>query len=83
MAKKLIITAIIIFFLGVSSGCCTSENDRIEIWNKSKYIFDDINIQIKDGYFYDKHEKFMVDDNTIGVTIFFVNENGDEWKVKE
>ena len=45
-----------------------------------KSIFDDIGIEIKDGYFYDRHEKFTVDENTVAVTIFFVSENGDEWR---
>lgn len=43
-------------------------------------IFDNININIKDGYYYDKHEKFTVDDNTIGVTIYFSNEDDDTWE---
>lgn len=80
MDKKLIITAIIIFFLWLLSGCNTREYDCIVINNKGKSIFDDINIKIKDGYFYDRHEKFTVDENTVAVTVFFVNENGDEWR---
>ena len=83
MTKNLFVIAIIIFFSGVLNGCSTSEHDRITIYNKGCSIFDDITVDVKDGYFYDKHDKFTVDENTVAVTIFFVNENEDEWKGDE
>ena len=83
MFKKLFITVVIIFFLGVLSGCSTREYDRIVIYNKGCSVFDDVTVDIKDGHFYDRHEKFTVDEHTVAVTIFFVNENEDEWKLKE
>ena len=55
---------------------CEKRNDTIEIKNKSSLTMDNILIEIKDGYFYDKHEKFTVDKNTIGVTVYFSNDNG-------
>ena len=55
---------------------CEKGNDAIEIKNKSSLTTDNILIEIKDGYFYDKHEKFTVDKNTIGVTVYFSNDNG-------
>lgn len=61
---------------------CKNEHDKIEIWNQEDWIFDDINIDIKDGYFYDSHEKFTVDDNMIGVTIYFSNTEEDTWDSK-
>ena len=70
----MIICLICLYFTG-----CWNKNDYIEIWNKGNTIFDDIKIEIKDGYFYDRHEKFTVDKNTIGVTIYFTNEDGDSW----
>lgn len=54
---------------------CDHKNDNIEIWNKSNYRFDNINIKVKQGYFYNKHENFTVDENTIGVTIYFSTED--------
>lgn len=56
---------------------CTNENDRIEVYNKSGFVFDDVTIKIKKGYYYDSYEKITVDENTIGVTIYFTN--NDEW----
>ena len=85
MFNKLFIIAITIFLIAILSGCELNarKHDYIEVCNKWCFIFDDIVIDIKDGYFYDRHEKFTVDENTVAVTIFFVNENEDEWKVKE
>lgn len=50
---------------------CDHEHDTVDIYNRTDSIADNIIIEIKDGYFYDKHEKFTVDDNTIGLTIYF------------
>ena len=57
---------------------CEKENDAIEIKNKSSLTTDNIFIKIKNGYFYDEYEKFTVDENTVGVTIYFSNDN-DTW----
>lgn len=77
----------IALFLFISCVCvcltgCQNKHDKIEIWNQDDLIFDDINIDIKDGYFYDSHEKFTVDDNTVAVTIYFKNSEIDEWDSK-
>ena len=60
---------------------CSGDNrtDQIDVLNKTCWIFDDIQIPIKEGYFYDSHEKFTVDDKTVAVTVYFVSENDDEW----
>lgn len=70
---------LIICTLSCLTGC-ENKNDRIEIMNKDNLVFDNINIDIKDGYFYEKHEKFTVDDNTIGITIYFLNSENDSWE---
>ena len=72
----------IILFLFTCLMClglagCKNSNDSVEIYNENSFIFDNVNIPIKDGYFYDNYEKFTVDENTIGVTIYFTN--NDEW----
>ena len=73
IALFLMICLICLCFVG-----CQNDNDYIDIYNKDAIIFDNIGIEIKDGYFYDRHEKFTVDENTIGVTIYFTNED-DSW----
>ena len=77
MKKKIGLLAVSIICM-----CCAGCNDRaydyINIYNKKQVTTDDINIKIKNGYFYDSHEKFTVDENTIGVTIYFSN-NDDDW----
>lgn len=55
---------------------CTNENDFVSVCNKSSLVFDDVNIDIKDGYFYNKHEKTIVDDNTVALTIYFTKNDG-------
>ena len=67
--KLLLLLTIILSCLWLTS--CDNKNDTVEIYNKNYYILDNIKIKVKDGYFYDKHEKFTVNDNTIGVTIYF------------
>ena len=74
MKKKIILFLIICSCL-YSVGC-KKENDIIEVKNKSSLTIDNIFIEIKAGYFYDRHEKFIVDNNTVGVTIYFSNDNG-------
>lgn len=69
--KKILCILIITFFIFSLTGCTSNDYDEIRIINKSIYVFDDINIKVKEGYYYDRHEKFTIDDNTIGVTIYF------------
>ena len=78
MKKKVLLFLIACLACLFLAGC-EHEHDTIEIYNKTDWVFDDINIEIKDGYFYDKHEKFTVDENTIGVTIYFSTEEDDSW----
>jgi uncharacterized lipoprotein NlpE involved in copper resistance len=74
----------IILFLSLCLTClclvgCENQHDNIEIYNKTDWIFDNIEIKIKDGYFYNSHDKFTVDENTVGVTIYFSNNIEDIW----
>lgn len=76
--KKIILS----LMLCLASLCfvgCEHKHDHIEIYNKSDWTFDNIRIEIKDGYFYDNHEKFKVDEDTVGVTIYFSTDVEDEW----
>lgn len=74
--KKKITLFIIVCLTCLCLVGCGKENDSIEVKNKSSLTTDNIFIKIKDGYFYDRHEKFTLDENTVGVTIYFSNENG-------
>ena len=80
---KKIICLIIALLLVLSLTACknTHEHDHILIWNKSTATYDNVEIELKDGYFYQSHEKFRVDENTIAVTIYFSNKD-DEWEYK-
>jgi hypothetical protein len=80
LKKKILLFLSIVCITLCLAGCQgQNKHDRIEVWNKGDLIFDDINIDIKEGYFYKKHEKFTVDKNTIGVTIYFSTEEADTW----
>ena len=72
MKKLLLIIPLLCLIVG-----CENKNDYVEIWNKSDWVFDDICIEIKDGYFIDDYKKFTVDENTIGITLYF--KNNDTW----
>ena len=80
--KKKIIMILSIICIGLCLSSCKKTNDYIEIFNKSSTVFDNISIPIKQGYFYERHEKFTVDENTVGVTIYFSNSEEDEWDNK-
>lgn len=83
MKKKILVTILGLLAI-LSLGACENEHDKIEVYNKENWVFDDINIDIKDGYFYEDHEKFIIDDNTIAVTIYFTNKSEEEkWEKRE
>lgn len=78
MKKKMSLFLVACLFCLCLVGC-EHRHDTIEVYNKTDWVFDNIKIEIKDGYFYDNHEKFTVDKNTIGVTIYFSTEEDDSW----
>ena len=75
--KKRLIMSLGLLCLCLCLTGCSNEHDGIEVYNKSGLVFDNIMIETEDGYFYDGHEKFFVDGNTVGVTIYFSTEEGD------
>lgn len=81
MNQRKLLTVLLLCIMFVTVVGCEREHDHIQLFNESDLIFDDINIPIKDGYFYDRHEKFKVDENTIGVTIYFSKE--ETWEMIE
>ena len=83
--KKIICLIITLLLVLSLTACGENPYDHIDIWNKSMTVYDNIGIDLKDGYFYQSHEKFRVDENTIAVTIYFSNEDdeNDEWEYKE
>lgn len=76
--KKKIYLLLITMLLGLGCTGCEHRSDNVEIYNRSVTATDNISIKIKDGYFYNSHEKFTVDENKIGVTIYFTCE--DTWE---
>lgn len=80
---KKICLCLIMCLLCVTLTGCDNNKDHITVWNKSDWIFDDVDIDMKDGYFYSRHEKFKVDENTVGVTIYFTNEKVDEFESED
>ena len=75
------INSIFTVFALVAMLCaCDRKNDYIQIFNRSSKVIDDVGIDILDGYFYDSHEKFIVDEHTIGVTVYFTRGNDAGWK---
>lgn len=70
----LIVSIITLLFVG-----CGNKNDTVSMDGKSCFVFDNTTIEVKDGYFYDRHEKFTVDENTIGLTIYFTKDVQESW----
>lgn len=59
------------------------KSDFINVYNRSSKNSDNIYIDIKEGYFYHSHTKFVVDENTVCVAILFTNDSDTEWKELE
>ena len=78
--KRLICLPFVLLLM-LSLTACENKCDTIDIYNKSDWVFDNINIEIKEGYFYQSHETFAVDENTVGVTVYFSNKDN-EWEIK-
>ena len=79
MRYRILILCLVVMML-VLTGCDKHTADQVEIYNKSSTVFDNINIPLKEGYFYVKHEKFTVDENTLGITIYFSNDAEAGWE---
>lgn len=79
--KKTLIVALFLILLGLTG--CKNTHDTITVNNKTGLVFDDIMISTPDGYFYENHEKFVVDENKIGITIYFVTDGNEGWNDKE
>lgn len=71
---------IVLLAFGLSG--CSNKGDYVDIHNQSPTIFDNIRISVKDGYFYEKHEKSTIDDDTIALTIYFsdLDSTDDGWE---
>lgn len=79
MKKKLLLFFIVCLICLCLTGCI-NEHDVVVIYYKTDWVSDNIEIKIKDGYFYNSHEKFTVDENTIGLTIYFSNNVEEVWE---
>lgn len=79
MKKKLWMLILCALTIVMLAGCGEKQHDTVEIYNKSSLTEDNIFIEIKDGYFYERHENFTVDDNTVAVVIYFSNSEDASW----
>ena len=84
MIKKILLLLFICEILLFLTGCDDEDmHDVVNIYRADYEFWDyhpDTYIEIKDGYFYYKHEKFTVDENTIGLTIYFSKNVEDAWE---
>lgn len=80
--KKIILVFLILCLICLCFVGCNNFNnqhDTIVIYGRTNLKFDNITIETKDGYFYNNHEKFTVNENTIGITIYFSKDEEDIW----
>lgn len=79
--NKIFLMMFLSFIIFSLCAACSYAKNSITITNKTSWIFDNINIPVKEGYFYDTHDKFTVDEDTVGVTIYFTKEKAlDNWE---
>jgi hypothetical protein len=76
---KKIVIVLIASMISLCFVGCARKHDTVVMYGESQLVFDDTTIEVKDGYFYDRHEKFMVDENKIGLTIYFTKDADDSW----
>lgn len=74
MLKRIVILLLLCIICLCFTGC-VHDSDTIEILYKSTAVFDNFRINIKEGYFYERHELFTVDEDTVAVTIYFSKED--------
>ena len=55
---------------------CTNRSDHVEVCNKSGFVFDNVIVDVKEGYYYSRHERTTIDENTIALTIYFTKNDG-------
>jgi hypothetical protein len=79
MTKKICLFLGLMYLCSCLTGC-DNAHDYIDIHNKTAWTDDNIGVVVKEGYFYDSHEKFTVDEDTVGVTIYFSTKDADTWK---
>jgi hypothetical protein len=78
MKKILLLVLALLSCLSLSA--CDSDYDTIEIYNENEAPWDNVYIETPLGYFYDKHEKCTVDNDTVAVIIYFKTQDAsDEW----
>lgn len=83
MKKKVLLLLIVCMVFLCLTGCVKTKSDWVQIHNRDLAAYDDIYIDIKEGYFYHSHAKFVVDENTVCVAILFTNDSDTEWKELE
>lgn len=74
--KRKIVSFLIICLSCLCLTGCKNKHDTVIIYNRNADAYDNVKIEVKDGYFYDAHEKFEVDERTIGLTIYFSVDDG-------
>lgn len=82
MKRKFLLFLTVCLMCLIFAGC-ERNHDMVCVYNRDELVYDDINIELPDGYFYENHEKFKVDEKTVGITIYFSKEEDAGWDYKE
>lgn len=78
---KISILFFVLLLVVLSMSACGRTHDTVDIYNKSEFIFDNITIELPDGYYYSDHEKLKIDDHNCKLIIYFSDE--DLWKIEK
>lgn len=78
--KKLILIFSMLLLVCTCFTACGLKHDTITVYNRSGWVFDDIRIDTPSGYFYNAHEKLIVDNETVCVTIYFRKLQNGNWE---
>lgn len=71
---------LIAFVFSIMLSSCTNSADHVDIYGKSSTVFDNIQIDLPEGYFLVKYDKNRIDDTHVDLVLHFSsNEIEDGW----
>lgn len=71
---------LIAFVFSIMLSSCTNNADHVDIYGKSSTVFDNIQIDLPEGYFLVKYDKNRIDDTHVDLVLHFSsNEIEDGW----
>lgn len=77
---SLIIFVFSVMMVSCTLSSCANSADHVEIYSRNNTIFDNIQIDLPEGYFLVNYDKNRIDDTHVDLVLHFSsNDNRDGW----